>query len=484
VKRGDEATVKIEAAAIDGKSVARVKGLVVFVRGGVPGDEAKIRLLQTKKRYAEAEVIDIVAPSPERITPRCRYFGECGGCVWQHIDYAAQLVFKRRAVVDAIERIGGFSGITVNPPIGSDDVYYYRNKMEFSFGPRWRSREEMERPAGGDGSAPGATQSFALGLHPQGRFDKVLDLEECWLQSAMSARLVNAVRSAAHDLGLEAYDTDQRTGYLRNVVVREGKRTGEVMVNIVTKDDNPRSMTALKDRLLAECPGITTIVNNITARMSQVAVGETEKVYHGPGFITERIGSRTYRISANSFFQTNTLQAERLYETVRRMAGLTSADVVFDLYAGTGTIALHLAADVKRVVGVEAFEPAVRDAERNARENGVGNCTFILGDLRERLTKDRSWLEHNPAPDVVVVDPPRAGMHGKVTEQIRALGARRIVYVSCNPATQARDLGLLCTGGAYCIDEVQPVDMFPHTYHVESVACLSRVSAGQRQNPE
>ena len=246
------------------------------------------------------------------------------------------------------------------------------------------------------------------------------------------------------------------------------------MVNLVTSDDQPELLTALSELLLAEIPPITTIVNNITQRKSQVAIGETEKIYHGPGFITEKIGKRIYRISANSFFQTNTKQAERLYDVAKRMANLKADDVVFDLYSGTGSIALHIADEVKEVVCVENVESAVEDAKKNATANSVYNCTFILGDLKDRLTKDTAWLSNHPKPNVMIIDPPRAGMHDKVIEEVLQLNPQRIVYVSCNPATQARDLKLLCEGPGYTIQEVQPVDMFPHTYHIENVVSLQK----------
>jgi 23S rRNA (uracil1939-C5)-methyltransferase len=276
---------------------------------------------------------------------------------------------------------------------------------------------------------------------------------------------------------LTAYSTWTHTGYLRNLVVRRSERTGEIMVNIVTSEERPEVVRALWERLSGEIPGITTLVNNITQRKSQVALGEREIVVYGPGTITERIGKRTYRISANSFFQTNTAQAEKLYDTVRALAGFTSGDLVFDLYSGTGTIALHIADDVRRVVGIESVAPAVEDARQNASINGVDNCAFLLGDLKDTLVREREELARLGAPDVVIVDPPRSGMHGAVIDQLRALAPRRIVYVSCNPATQARDLKLLCDQHLFLLEDVQPVDMFPHTFHIESVASLSRAGA-------
>ena len=470
--RGEELELRVEHFGSEGKSVARVDNFVVFVRGGIPGDTVTGRLIRVSKKFAEAEIAGVVVPSPLRVTPRCRFFGVCGGCTWQHLSYQGQCDFKRLQVADALERIGGFTGVPVLPTMGAEDVFFYRNKMEFSFGTRWLTREEMEhaRRSGKEDNPP---DRFALGLHIPQRFDRVLDIDECHLQSPASTAIVNTVRAFCRERNLSVYSTTTHTGFLRNLVIREGKQTGEVMVNLVTSEEHDPTLRALCAALLQEVPAITTIVNNITIRKSQVAVGEREIVYAGSGFITERIGRRRYRISANSFFQTNTVQAERLYDTVRRMAALRPGDVVFDLYSGTGTIALHVADDAAAVVGIEAVASAVEDARKNAAENGVNNCTFVLGDLKDRLVGETARPGDTPAPDVILVDPPRAGMHPKVVEKILEMHPRRIVYVSCNPATQARDAKLLCEGGVYGVDEAQPVDMFPHTTHVENVLSLS-----------
>lgn len=469
MEKNEEIILKLDTFAFEGKSIARPDGLVVFVEGGVPGDLARVHIRKVKKQHAEAQVIEVLEPSPLRTDPRCRYFGTCGGCKWQHVKYEAQLDFKRKHVVDALERIGGFSGIAVNPTLGSENIFFYRNKMEFSFGDKWLPFEELKRRRE-EGTGEGG---FAIGMHPAGMYQKVLDLEECHLQSDESMRIVNAVRRFATRKGLSIYSTHTHTGYLRNLVIRQSAQTGELMVNLVTTDNEPSLMTEMTGELLAEVPAITTVINNITQRKNLVAIGDEEKIYHGPGFITEMIGMRRYRISANSFFQTNTKQAERLYDVAKKMAELKPDDVVFDLYSGTGTIALHVAGDVKEVVGVENVEPAVADAKRNAVDNNVTNCTFVLGDLKERLTHDTAWLNNHPLPDVMVIDPPRAGMHEKVVREVLEMRPERIVYVSCNPATQARDLKLMAP--AYKILDVQPVDMFPHTYHIENVVKLRRM---------
>jgi 23S rRNA (uracil1939-C5)-methyltransferase len=471
MKKFDELTVKLEHVAFEGKCVTRLNGLVLFVNGGVPGDEARVRVQKIKKQHAEAEVVEVLKKSSLRTEPRCKHFGICGGCRWQHVDYQAQLDFKRQHVIDALERIGGFTGIAVNPTLGSERVYFYRNKMEFSFGEMWLPQHEHESRIQNPLSAQ-PLPNVALGLHPAGLYQKVLDIEECHLQSDTSNRILHVVREFCRDRQLSFYSTKTHTGYLRNLVIRQSESTNDVMVNLVTTDDKPDVLSAFSSALLGRVPSITTIVNNITQRKNLVAVGDYEKVYHGPGFITEKIGKRTYRISANSFFQTNTKQAERLYDVAKQMARLRPTDVVFDLYSGTGTIALHIADEVQQVVGVENVAAAVEDARRNAAANGVTNCTFVLGDLKDRLTKDTEWLQKCPRPTVVMIDPPRAGMHEKVVKEVLHLQPERIVYISCNPATQARDLKLMA--GAYRIAEVQPVDMFPHTYHIENVVGMIR----------
>lgn len=470
-RRGDDVVLEIERAAFEGKNIAHIDGLVVFVHGGVPGDHVHARLTKIKKQFLEADVVSVEHPSPDRVPAPCRYFGVCGGCTWQDLAYSAQLEFKRQHVVDALERLGGFEGVDVQPTLGATRAYGYRNKMEFSFGDRWLTPAEMKQRM--EAVQDEAMRSaFALGLHIPGRYDKVLDIEECHLQSEVSARIVNFTRRFALDRGLTIHSTDSHSGYLRNLVIRESKQTGDRMVNVVTFENRPEIMRDYCALLLDEVEGVTTVVNNITATKSQIAVGETENVYFGTGTITDTIGDRTYSISSNSFFQTNTEQATRLYDVVKRMADLRHSDIVFDLYCGTGTIALHLADRVKQVVGIESVPQAVADAKRNAESNGVRNCSFLAGDMKEHFARNGNPLQDHPAPDVIVVDPPRSGMHEAVTRALPVLGARRIIYVSCNPATQARDLKILTEHDRYTIREVQPVDMFPQTYHIENVVLL------------
>jgi 23S rRNA (uracil1939-C5)-methyltransferase len=478
IKRGDELVVLVEDAAFEGKTIARLDGFVIFVDGAVPGDTVKIRILRTKKNYAEAKVVVVEKPSPYRVEPRCSHFGSCGGCKWQHVDYSMQLRFKERQVVDAFERIGGLSNPHVLPIIGADEIFFYRNKMEYSFSekewfvsaPQNSGPDSMLEPESLNFEPETRNSKLHLGLHVPQRFDKVLEITDCHLQSPTSNDVLNFVRSFARRERLPVYSSDANEGYLRFLVIRESKRTSETMVNLVTFDDRPALMSKFSAELLAAVPSVTTVVNTINSRKAQIAFGDAENVCAGPGIIRERLGKHLFKISASSFFQTNTAQAERLYTVAKTFARFKPSDVVWDLYSGTGSIALFVSDAVRQVIGVESVESAVEDARRNAMENGVENCSFVLGDLKDRLTKDREWMSTHPKPDVMIIDPPRSGMHPKVVEEILEIAPERIVYVSCNPATQARDVKALSS--RYEVLDLQPVDMFPHTYHIENVARL------------
>ncbi len=467
MRRGDEITLELENLSGDGTAVGRAGGVVCFIEGAVPGDSIRARISRVKKSYVEGKAVEILRPSPHRVPPRCVHFGVCGGCRWQNLSYDAQLAFKRRRVADVFQRISGIPDAEVLPVLGCADPYHYRNKMDYTFSNgQWLTPEEFARP---EPPRPELT----LGLHLPERFDKVLSLTECHLQSASGEAILLATGEWFRGRGLDAYSTRTHRGYLRHLLVREGKRTGETMVNLVTTDDRPDVMREYTLFLLGRFPGITTVVNNITDRMSMVAQGERENVYHGPGTIRETLGGYTYRISANSFFQTNTAQAEALFDAVVRLAGFTPADVVYDLFCGTGAIAIYISAHVGEVVGIEVAESAVADARRNAADNGVTNCRFIRATLPGGLEPGSGELAGVPEPAVVVVDPPRNGLHEKLIGTITRLAPRKVVYVSCNAATQARDVKLFADAG-YRPGPVQPVDMFPHTDHVETVTVLEK----------
>jgi 23S rRNA (uracil1939-C5)-methyltransferase len=470
LRRGDTITVRAESLSGEGTSVGRFGGIVCFIEGAVPGDVALVRLFRIKKQYLAGKAVKIESPSELRTEPRCAHFGVCGGCRWQSLSYGAQLEFKRRRVSDVFERIGGLEGVEVRPVLGCPDHYHYRNKMEYTFSnERWLTPEEFAQT----GDRPPA--GLVLGLHLPERFDKILDLRECLLQSPAGEAILLATGEYFRGRGVDAYSTRTHTGYLRHLVVREGKRTGETMVNIVTTYDRPEEMRAYTSFILDRFPSITTVVNNITERKSMVAQGDRETVCHGPGTIREKIGPYSYRISANSFFQTNTVQAEALFAAVVELAEFSREDVVYDLYCGTGAIALYISGHVGEVVGIESNESAVADAGRNAAENGVTNCRFIGATLPAGLDPESPGLAGVPAPTAVVVDPPRSGLHEKLVGKIVRLAPPKIVYVSCNASTQARDVKYFAEAG-YRPGPVQPVDMFPHTDHVETVTVLSRQS--------
>ena len=472
VKKGREYTLTAEAAAFEGGCVARYEGMAVFVTGCVPGDTVRALVTKTRKRHAEARTLEVLVPSPTRVTPPCSYFGTCGGCKWQNLAYGEQLRWKRQHVVDAFERIGGLEDVEVRPTIGNAEEYWYRNKMEYSFGDRrWLTDEEIA-------SGADLNRDFALGLHVPGRFDRVLDIDKCWLQSELSNRVRNATRRFALDNELSIYNTHTHTGLLRNLVIRQSRASGETMALLVSSDDATETIDRWARFIRVEFPEVTTIVQGINRKKAQIAFSEETRVLHGPGTITESVAGNEFTISPFSFFQTNSLQAERLYEQALDAASLGGGEVVWDLYCGAGTITLAAARRARQALGIELNAIAIDDARANASRNGITNAEFIAGDLKDVLEELKAAEagadvpHHLVRPDVVITDPPRAGMHEDVVRRLLELAPERISYVSCNPTTQARDCAILAE--AYRVEYVQPVDMFPQTYHVETVARLVR----------
>lgn len=461
--------VTIVDAGAEGMAVARVDGMVVFVPFVVPGDVVDLQLTRKKRSYAEGRAVRIVEPSPLRVEPQCPHFGVCGGCKWQTMSYAAQLEAKQRQVRDNLERLGGVDCTGMQPICGSERIFYYRNKLEFTFSNRaWRTAEQMRS---GEGDA--STEWGALGFHIPQLFDKVLPIEHCALQPDPSNAIRLAVREYALANGLTCYDIRNHTGFLRNLVIRNSS-LGHLMVIVIVAEDDPQRLFPLLDMLHERFPQITALQYIVNTKLND-SYGDLDVVtYRGADHIEEEMegwrGSRPLRYIVNpkSFYQTNSAQAQRLYSFVADLAELKPDDTLYDLYTGTGTIALFLASQVKRVVGIEYVAEAIADARLNAERNGFGNTAFYAGDMAEVLTAD--FIAANGRPDVVVTDPPRAGMHEKVVAQLLEAAPRKIVYVSCNPATQARDLKLLAA--RYDVRRIQPVDMFPHTQHVENIAEL------------
>ncbi|MBI1737395.1 MAG: 23S rRNA (uracil(1939)-C(5))-methyltransferase RlmD [Candidatus Rokubacteria bacterium] len=443
----------IDDLAFGGEGVGRLDGYVVFVRGGLPGDVLDVRVVDTRARYARGAIDTVVTPSPDRVAAPCPYFGRCGGCRLQHLAYPAQLAFKEKQVRDCLERLGGLTGgFDVRPILPAPEPYAYRNKMEFT--------------------VAGTAEAPVIGLHEAERYDVVLDIERCLLQSETMNRLLAEVQNEARARRVSVYDQRREQGLLRFVTLREGRHTGEAMVNLVASAPDVETLGPLAETVAARVPSTASVVLNVNAKKASVAVGTEEHLLVGREHIRESLGDVTFQVSANSFFQTNTVQAERLFELVAGACALDGSETVLDLYSGTGAISLLLARRCRAVYGIELAAAAVDDAVRNARANGIENCTFLAGEVRHVLP---DLARQGIRIDVAVADPPRAGFHPKALATLVALAPSRVVYVSCNPATLARDLGDLVRGG-YRVEWVQPVDMFPQTPHIEAAARLRRAA--------
>jgi len=459
VKKGQCIEVDISNIAFGGKGIAKVDGLVVFIENAIPGDRIRARIIKKKKNHAIGHIEEIITPSPFRVSAPCKYSGYCGGCKWQCLAYEKQLEIKRQHIVDALEHIGLFKDICVHPTRASNPIYGYRNKMEFSCSDkRWVLPQELN----------GATceKDFALGLHVPGTFHKVIDIHKCWIQPELGNIILNDIRGYIQKSGFPIYGIRSHIGFWRFVMLRHASGNDRWMVNLVTSEENSQVLQPLADQLRANYPQIVSVVNNITRRKAAIAVGETEILLSGQPVLKENIGRFMFEISSNSFFQTNTRGAEQLYTIVKQYAGLSGNEVIVDLYSGTGTIAICLSNDAREIIGMEINENSVTDAWRNCRLNHITNCRFIQGDIKENLSR------LTVKPDVMIIDPPRAGMHPQVVHHILNTAPERIVYISCNPTTLARDLRLM--KDVYRIKEIQPVDMFPHTYHIESVVRLEK----------
>jgi 23S rRNA (uracil1939-C5)-methyltransferase len=451
-RRGDVVEVAIDDLAFGGEGVGRLDGYVMFVPGGLPGDRVAVRVTETRARYGRGVVEKVAEASSHRVDPPCPYFGRCGGCRLQHLAYSAQLAFKEKQVRDCLERLGDAGDFELRPIIEAPDPYGYRNKMEFTI-------------------APGSTGP-AIGLHAAARYDVVLDVERCLLQSEGMNALLAATRDEVRSRALTVHDVDSGLGLLRFVTVREGRQTGEAMLNVVAAAPDVEALVPMAEALRRRVPALASAVLNVNAKRSAVAIGSEEHVLAGRDHITERLDGVTFQVSPNSFFQTNTRQAERLFAVVETACELSGAETVVDLYSGTGAISLLLARRARRVYGIEVSPEAVADAVRNARLNEIGNCVFMAGEVRHVLP---ALVHDGVVAEVVVADPPRAGFHPKALSALVSLGPPRLVYVSCNPSTLARDIGDLSRQG-YRLDWVQPVDMFPQTPHIEAVACLHRAA--------
>lgn len=436
--------VEIKDLAFDGKSVGHMNGKVVFLDAGLPGETVLADITRSKPRYNQGRVKEILSRSDRRIPAPCEHFEYCGGCTWQDLTYDDQLTYKHRQVEACIERIGKIGDVVVDPIVPAPSQFQYRNKMEFSF----HTHEEL---------------SFTLGLHRRGRFDEIFDLKACLLQSELANRIVHVMRDYVRENELPAYDVVNHTGYMRFLAIRQTHFTNQLMVNVVTNYGDFPDKEKLTKLLTTEFPEITTLLHSQNGQRSNIATGEAEETLYGPGYIEEVLLGKRFRIQANSFFQTNSAQTERLYQTAFDMAELGSEDRVLDLYCGTGSIGILLSDRVKRVVGVELVAEAVRDARENAGINGVQNIEFFEGNVKDYLRENKGRTSEF---NVVVIDPPRAGLHPKAMKRMLEIQPEKIIYISCNPATFSRDARDIVNAG-YHLPRVTPVDMFPHTRHIE-----------------
>lgn len=454
-------SLEILSVGAEGKAVARHDDLVVFVPYAAPGDVADVKIDRKKHSYAEGHIERMVKPSPLRVEPFCEHFGVCGGCRWQHLPYQEQLKAKQQQVEDALHRIAKVEMPEITPILGSEQTVAYRNKMEYTFSnKKWLTWEQMR-------SGEEFADRDAVGFHIPGAFDKVLDINRCHLQDDLGNRLRLHVKQYAREHGLSFFDLRAQTGLLRTMMIRIVS-TGEVMVVLSFGEDNPEQIKGVLDDLRTSFPEITSLMYVVNTKANDTIADLDIQLHSGREYIEEEMEGLRFRIGPKSFYQTNSHQAYNLYKVAREYAGLTGEELVYDLYTGTGTIANFVAPQARKVIGIEYVEDAIRDAKLNAEVNRLANTDFYAGDMKDVLTDD--FVAAHGHPDVMIVDPPRAGMHADVVKVILNAEPSRIVYVSCNPATQARDIALL--DAKYRVTAIRPVDMFPHTHHVENVVRL------------
>ncbi|MFO7868888.1 MAG: 23S rRNA (uracil(1939)-C(5))-methyltransferase RlmD [Bacteroidales bacterium] len=454
--------IVIEDIAAEGKAIAKINDLIVFVAGVVPGDVVDIQITKKRKRFQEGKVTHIHTYSSVRETPFCTHFGICGGCKWQNLPYSEQLRYKEKQVSDQLTRIGHITPENIQPILGSAHTTYYRNKLEYTFSnKRWKTKEEIEKNEI-------ITDNNALGFHVPRLFDKIVHIDHCFLQESPSNAIRNFIYETAEKHNFTFFDIRNHHGLLRNVIIRN-TTLGEVMVIIVFFENNPEKHTILLDAVSKEFPQLTSLLYIINQKKNDTIQDQEVLIYAGKDYITEEMEGLQFKIGPKSFYQTNSLQAYELYKIARNFARLTGNELVYDLYTGTGTIANFIANHAKQVIGIEYVPEAIEDARKNATINNIDNTIFFAGDMKDVLHDH--FLASHGNPDVIITDPPRAGMHKDVVDTIARCAPQRIVYISCNPATQARDIALL---DSYTVTKSQAVDMFPHTHHVENVVVLEK----------
>lgn len=455
--------LEITVIAAEGKSLGRWNDMVVFVPFGAPGDVVDVQLTKKRHSFAEGKIVAMHTVSPMRVEPFCEHYGVCGGCKFQHIPYQQQLKFKQQQVEDALERIAKVQLPAINPILGSANTCFYRNKLEFTFSNKsWLTREQLESDEQFD-------DRNALGFHIPNAFDKVLDINKCWLQDDVSNQIRNFIRLHAKQQGYSFFDLRANQGLMRTLMIRTSS-TGEVMLVVVFGADDKAAIHEMMQAIKDAFPQITSLQYVVNLKCNDSLNDQQFILFSGRDYIEEEMEGLKFRVGPKSFYQTNSAQAYELYKVARRMARLTGSELVYDLYTGTGTIANFVARQARQVIGIEYVPEAIEDAKLNSRVNGIENTLFYAGDMKDILTDD--FVQQHGCPDVMIIDPPRAGMHEDVVKVILNAQPKRLVYVSCNPATQARDLAML--DEKYSVEEVQPVDMFPHTQHVENVVALER----------
>ena len=452
----------ITGYAAEGNALGRVEGKVIFVEGAVPGDVADVFITKNKKDWAEGKAIKIKQFSKERVNPFCIHFGICGGCKWQMLPYTKQLEYKQQEAADAFKRIGKLAEISILTIIGSEKTIHYRNKLEFTFSnKKFLTPQQLEDLQ--NDNWPGG----ALGYHVPRLYDKIVDINECWLMDDVNNTIRNTMRDFSIANEYSYYDIKEHKGWLRNIIIRNST-TGELMVNLVFGYDDKNEREKICEHLLEKVPSITTLLYTINSKWNDSIYDIETKIVSGKGYIIEKLEGLNFKISPKSFFQTNTKQAERLYNVVKHFATLNGNEIVYDLYCGTGSIGIFLSTHAKKIIGVDVVEDAIKDAKENAALNNITHSSFFCGDVIE-ICNDDFFKEHG-RPDVIIVDPPRAGLHAKLVHKLLEIAPEKIIFVSCNVATQARDLQLLSE--KFSVEKLQPVDMFPHTHHIDCVASL------------
>ena len=457
LKRGQEIKLKISDLAFGGKGISKKDDLVFFVKDAIPNQEVIAKISKIKKKYAEAYSIETLKDSTDQVNPVCEHFKWCGGCTTQQLDYQRQLYYKQKQVSDILNKIGGEKNLDINTIIGCENTFFYRNKMEYTFsGIPWYIGDE-------------SYDDVIIGLHVPKRFDKILNINKCHINHEVFNDILKISKEVAVKEKMIPYHVRKHTGFLRFLVIRIGIHTNEVMVNLVTAGYKPKIIKPLVDALVDGIPNIKSIVNTINNQKSNIASG-TSKLLYGDEYINEKIGDYTFKISANSFFQTNSYQVKTLYDYIIKTADFKKSDIVYDLYCGTGTIGIYVSSFVKKVYGIEIVKDAIKDANFNAKKNNIKNIAFYDSDIKDFFTNQNTKIDK---PNTIIIDPPRPGLHPNVVKDIIKLSPSKIIYVSCNPSTQARDVKIFLED-SYKISDIQPIDMFPHTPHIECIITLNK----------